>query len=245
MTIDWWTIGLQAVNFLILMWLLSRVFWRPIAGAISRRKDAVQAMIDAARETQEKADAALADVARERAGIAAEREAILIAAKQEADKATQAALQEAREKTEKILAAEKSRLARDRDRVYRQSVTQAAELSTEIAAKLLQRLGTSAIQEAFLQLLLDAIGAMPPNEKSILVQSPDGIELVCAIPPAEPEQAKITRAIQQALGGPLTIRFVTDPDLIAGMEIRTAHFTLHNSWKSDLATILKELKNAA
>ncbi|MDU1693666.1 MAG: ATPase, partial [Bradyrhizobium sp.] len=32
MTIDWWTVGLQAVNVTILVWLLARFFWRPVAG---------------------------------------------------------------------------------------------------------------------------------------------------------------------------------------------------------------------
>ena len=36
MTIDWWTLGLQTVNIVILVWLLQRFFWRPIAGMIDR-----------------------------------------------------------------------------------------------------------------------------------------------------------------------------------------------------------------
>ena len=37
MTIDFWGLGLQAFNVVILVWLLSRVFWRPIADAIAKR----------------------------------------------------------------------------------------------------------------------------------------------------------------------------------------------------------------
>jgi len=29
MTIDWWTLGIQTVNVVILIWLLERFFWRP------------------------------------------------------------------------------------------------------------------------------------------------------------------------------------------------------------------------
>jgi F-type H+-transporting ATPase subunit b len=41
------------------------------------------------------------------------------------------------------------------------------------------------------------------------------------------------------LGGTPRLRFVTDPDLIAGLELRSAHFVLHNSWRADLETILQ------
>ena len=34
MTIDWWTLGLQTVNVIALVWLLGRFFWRPLAGMI-------------------------------------------------------------------------------------------------------------------------------------------------------------------------------------------------------------------
>jgi F-type H+-transporting ATPase subunit b len=37
MTIDWWTLGIQAVNVIILVWLLARFFWRPVAAMIEQR----------------------------------------------------------------------------------------------------------------------------------------------------------------------------------------------------------------
>jgi F-type H+-transporting ATPase subunit b len=40
------------------------------------------------------------------------------------------------------------------------------------------------------------------------------------------------------------LRFVTDPALIAGLELRSPHFVLHNSWAADLAQIGKALKDA-
>jgi F-type H+-transporting ATPase subunit b len=81
MTLDWWGLGLQAVNVLILVWLLSRVFWRPVAGAIARRQEAARVMLDEGQRVQAKAEAALAEVAEVRAGIAAERDTILAEAK--------------------------------------------------------------------------------------------------------------------------------------------------------------------
>ena len=81
MTIDWWGLGLQAVNVLILVWLLARVFWRPVAGAIAKRQEVAQGMMDEAKAAKAKADAALAEVTETRAGIAAERETLLAAAR--------------------------------------------------------------------------------------------------------------------------------------------------------------------
>ena len=40
MRIDWWTLALQTVNVLILIWILSRFLFRPIMAIIEERRAA-------------------------------------------------------------------------------------------------------------------------------------------------------------------------------------------------------------
>ena len=47
MRIDWWTLALQAVNVLILVWLLGRFLFRPVMDAIAARQASAQALLDA------------------------------------------------------------------------------------------------------------------------------------------------------------------------------------------------------
>ena len=48
MQIDWWTLGLQAVNALVLIWLLAHFLFRPVVSAIAaRQKAAGQLLADA------------------------------------------------------------------------------------------------------------------------------------------------------------------------------------------------------
>ena len=80
MHLDWWTIGLQTVNFAVLVWLLHRFLYKPVLGIIDARKAELQRQYDDARATKDKATAYLAGIEAERAGIDAEREAALKAA---------------------------------------------------------------------------------------------------------------------------------------------------------------------
>src|SRR5579863_8465792 len=91
MTIDWWTLGLQTVNVLALVWLLGHFFWRPVAGMIEQRRAAAQAMLAEAEAKRGEAAAALAEIRAVRAGFDKERQAIL-AAPQEAAARSRAAL---------------------------------------------------------------------------------------------------------------------------------------------------------
>lgn len=245
MTLDWWGLGLQAINVLILVWLLSRVFWRPIAGAITRRQDAAQAMLEEGKTAQAKADAALAEVTETRAGIAAEREAILAEAKTTADTVAKAALKDAQTKADSLIAAARTAIDRDRNTARKENATRAAELSVEIAARLLGRFNTAEIQATFLSQLVEAIADMPASDRAALIASADATEIVTATAPERAERVEIEQAVKDALGGTPSVRLVTDPSLIAGLELHSAHFVLHNSWRADLETILKEVENAA
>ncbi|MBN8292107.1 F0F1 ATP synthase subunit delta [Rhodobacter sp. NTK016B] len=245
MTLDWWGLGLQAINVLILVWLLSRVFWRPVAGAITRRQQAAQAMLDEGKTAQAKADAALAEVAEARAGIASERDAILVEAKAAADTVAKATLKDAQTKADSLIAAARTAIDRDRNTARKENAKRATELSVEIAARLLGRFNTPAVQATFLAQLVEAISGLSASDRVALIASADDIEIITATNPEDSERAKIERAVKDALDGTPNVRLVTDPSLIAGLELHSGHFVLHNSWRADLETILKEVENAA
>ena len=244
MTLDWWGLGLQAINVSILVWLLSRVFWRPVAGAITRRQEAAQALLEEGKTAQAKADAVLAEVVETRGGIAAERDAILAEAKAAADTVAKATLMDAQTKADTLTAAARTAIDRDQNTARKENATRAAELSVEIAARLLGRFNTAEVQATFLAQLVEAIAEMSVSDRAALIASADGTEIVTATDIGGAERAKIERAVKDALSGTRSLRVVTDPSLIAGLELRSGHFVLHNSWRADLETILKEVKNA-
>ena len=101
MHIDWWTLGLQAVNALVLIWLLAHFLYRPVVDAIAaRQKAAGQLLTDAqtakaaAEAERDKATAETAHLVEHRnesfkaaeADAAAEKAALLATAEAEADK---------------------------------------------------------------------------------------------------------------------------------------------------------------
>src|SRR5580692_8977983 len=54
MLIDWFTVGAQALNFLVLVWLMKRFLYRPILDAIDAREKLVAAeLADAAAKKAE------------------------------------------------------------------------------------------------------------------------------------------------------------------------------------------------
>ena len=244
MSIDIWGLGLQAVNVLILIWLLSRVFWRPVAAAIVARQQASTAMLDLAQAAQTAAEAEMSKAKAARDGIAAERLKALAAAQTEAAAATKAALSTAATKAEAMQAAAAAEIAQDRADASKADAAEAAQLALQIAAKLLSRLNGPLVQSAFLDLLVQAIAKLPEAERAAIAATPEGLEIVVAAGEVADQKA-IKAAVHKALAAKPALHFVTDPALLAGVELRSPHFALHNSWRADLALIEQAVHDAA
>ena len=58
MRIDWWTLGLQTVNVLILVWILSRFLFRPVVAILEERRATAARLLDDAKTTKAQATAA-------------------------------------------------------------------------------------------------------------------------------------------------------------------------------------------
>jgi F-type H+-transporting ATPase subunit b len=244
MTIDLWGLGLQAINVLILIWLLTRVFWRPVAATIAARQKVAQDLLGDAELAKTKADAALAEVASARDAIAAERAAALAQAVEAGHIAAKKALAEAAAKADALAKAADVAMAQAAAKNRATLAKDAAQLGVSIAEKLLGRLNEAAIQGVFLDLLVQTIAALPDTSKAGL-RAAEAVDLVSPLKQTAPQQASITKAVEKALGHPLKLSFRAAPDLIAGFELYTPHFVLHNSWRADLTAILKGMDHAA
>ena len=243
MTIDWWTLGFQAVNVVVLVWLLQRFFWRPVAAMIEQRRAATDKTLADAKAAQDAATAALADVAKTRAGFGHEHDALLAAAHAEADEARKVALEAATKDAATRAAGVEASAATGRAAAEAAWSDRASQLAVQIAGRLAARLQGPAVDAAFLEWLLASIRALP--EPARLSSAADGFDAVSAGPLAGPEQDRYRALINQAFGATPRLTFAADPALIAGIELRGAHFALRNSWRADLGDILDDLGHAS
>jgi F-type H+-transporting ATPase subunit b len=240
MTINWWTLGIQAVNVVILIWLLGRFFWRPVAAMIAQRRAAAQQLLSDAEAKRAEASAGLAEVERTRAGFAGERAAILDEARKAADGAREARLAEAEKEAEALRDAAQAAIAKDKQTADEAAAERAARLAVDIARRLAGRLDGPAVRAAFLDWLLAEIRALPEATRIAAAAGP-GLEAISAAPLELAEQQRYAKAIKEALGAEATIAFRADAALIAGLELRGAHLVVANSWRADLASILADL----
>ena len=243
MTIDWWTLGIQAVNVLVLVWLLGRFFWKPMAAMIDERRATVQRQLDDVRHAREQAEAEQTRITAERDGLAKAREDALVATRAEVEQTRNALLAAARAEADAQVAQAAGRIVADRHTALAGMRDASARLAIDIAGRLAARLDGEAVHDAFLHWLVDAIARLPASTRAGVASEGIVLDAISAKPLGEAAEARCRTRIEQAFGAQPRLAFRTDPALIAGIELHGPHFVVANSWRADLEQIMHSLKN--
>ena len=241
MTIDWWTLGFQSVNVIILVWLLKRFFWHPVAAMIEQRRVAAQRDLAEAEAKRSQAATALAEIEQTRAGFAKERESILAMAHEEAERARAERLNHAAKEVAALAAIAKAAIGKEQMAAETAWAERSSRLAVDIAQRLAARLDGPAVRAAFLDWLLKSIDALPDSARQTLAANGAALEAISAAPLDAADQDRYRKLIGEAFGSHPQIAFKTDPALIAGLELHGPHLVVSNSWRADLAQILADL----
>jgi len=241
MTIDWWTLGIQTINVVILIWLLGRFFWRPVAAMIEQRRATSQRILAEAEAKRSQATAALADIERTRAGFEQERETILAAAHEAAERARAVRLEEATKEAASLEATARAAIEKEKEAAHKALAERASRLAVEIAERLAARLDGPAVRAAFLDWLLEELRTLPDSARQAVAANGLALEAISATPLDPADQAHYRELIGKALGSHPQIAFKADPGLIAGLELHGSHLVVRNSWRADLTQILAGL----
>lgn len=240
MEIDWITTLAQAVNFLVLVWLLQRFLYGPITRTIERRRETVQGRLDAADAKRAEADAAERTFREKEAALDAERAALLEAARADADALrrtltaeVKAAIEDEREDWRRGLQAEREAFLEEFERKLGAYVTETvrhilddladADLEAQLAKRFAAEL-QSAASEA-----LDAAKSEAADAGHVWIEGAHALDA--------PAQRRLTRLIHETLGDAIKVEYATDPDLLLGLRLRVGSQTLE--WS--LAGLLDDL----
>ncbi|MFI5015672.1 MAG: ATPase [Hyphomicrobiales bacterium] len=241
MTVDWWTLGIQAVNVLILVWLLARFFWRPVAAMIEQRRATARRILAEAETKRRQATDALAEIERTRAGFDKEREAIIAAAHEAAEQTRKALLASAAKEAAAIEASAGAAIEKERDAAEKAWAERASRLAVEIAERLVARLDGPVVSATFLDWLLHEIRILPSPVRNAVAANGVVLEAISATPIDPADQERYRQLIGEAFGARPEITFKVDSALIAGLELHGPHLVVNNSWRADLTKILADL----
>jgi F-type H+-transporting ATPase subunit b len=236
MKIDWSTLVLQTVNALILLWLLARFLFRPVAKIIEERQASARALLGDACAAKLAAQAERDALTAERAQLAAQRTQTLAQVEADAEKQRASLLAAAREAVDRLHAQTAMDIAHDRAAQAEAASALATQLAVDIAGKLLDRLPESMRVTGFIDGLSEGLRSLSPGARSDMA-SDATLQLTAPRALTSGEQAECEAAFSDALAHRVTFETRVDGSLIAGLELSGAHGVVRNSWRDQLQQI--------
>ena len=241
MKLDWWTLGLQTINVVVLIWLLSRFLFKPVARIVAERQQAAGRLLDEAAAAKAAAEQERTALAAQHAQLADRQADLLQAAQDEAAAARAQLLAQARAEAERLREQEAAASAEQQRAQQARIEAQAAELALDIAGRLLERLPGEARVAGFVDGLLAGIAELPDNARQSLAADAATLRLRAPRPLAEAELAACREALATALGQPVELQPLVEPGLIAGLELEGSAVVVRNSFRADLARLHTEM----
>jgi F-type H+-transporting ATPase subunit b len=220
MQIDWWTLALQAINALVLIWLLAHFLFRPVVDIIAARQKAAGQLLTNAQAAKAAAETERDKAAAETVRLAEHRAEALKAAEAEAATAKAALVAAAQAEADKLRAAAKAEIEAERRTEALAAEDRAGRLAVDIAGKLLDRLPREARVAAFIDGIATGLAELPQGTRASLGADGASVRLTAArtVTPQEVETCR--KALAAVLGHPVLLEVSVEPELIAGLELR-------------------------
>jgi F-type H+-transporting ATPase subunit b len=242
--IDWFTVCAQALNFLILVWLLHRYLYKPVLAAIASREKKVAATIADATAKEAHTRAADEALGKREATFDREREALLRKASDEAVVERQRLIEAARSDSQQLRVQLADSLNAERLELGRQlSLRTQAEVFA-LTRKTLSDLAGVGLEDQMTEALIHRLQELPETQRKALV-GVTGLLVRSAFDPSAAQRARLQAAVHESLAPQIALRYETAPELVCGIELSADGVKLAWSIADYLATLSRDTASLA
>ncbi len=223
MLIDWFTIGAQAMNFLILVWLMKRFLYKPILNAIDTREKLVAKELADADAKKTEAQKERDEFQEKNEEFDQQRAALLAKATDEAKAERERLIEEARKAADALSARRHESLINDA-RNLNQAVSRLTQTEVfAITRKALADLATTSLEERMGEVFTRRLRELDEKSKSVLrdaLKKNSTPALICsAFDLPAVQRAAIQNAVNETFSADIHLQFENSPDLVSGIEL--------------------------
>ncbi|CAG1769172.1 hypothetical protein BAC3_00101 [uncultured bacterium] len=227
------TFILEIFNFLILIWILQRLFYKPLLETIAQRKQHIEQSLAEAQSIKQSAE--------EQRGLYENRQKLWEQEKQEAIKTLHQQMDVERsvqlEKLQQELAQDRQKhkvtLDRQQQEFQQYAQQQALKNGARFAGLLLQQTASPELEARLIQLLLEQLVTLP--DSLVLQQSETiTIQISTAYLITDDLQQQLETRFMQLISLPLVFQYQQDKTLIAGVRIDIGAWVLQANLQQEL-----------
>lgn len=241
MELNWSTFILEIVNFLVLVWILQRFFYKPVLEMIKRRRSQIEQSLEEARKERQEAErlqrlyeGRLSEWEQEKQAARVSLERDLEAERSRRLAEIKAEVGRERQKAQAIAQQEQERESRRLEQ-------QAIALAASFGSRLLTRIAGPELERQLVQAALHDLRTLPDNQREQLRQAWRSDQGPLTITTAYTLENSLRLAVESALGElagkAVSCSYHEDRDLIAGVRMAWGPWVLSANIQDDLKSL--------
>lgn len=223
MLIDWFTVGAQALNFVILVWLLKRFLYKPILAALDAREKHIADELADADAKLKQAEQEKVEFQHKNEELEQQRGALLAKATEEAHAEGQRLLDAARKAADTLSAKRQEALGAEARNLNQALRSRTQQEVFAIARRTLTDLAGVDLEQRMVEAFAGRMRALDGNAKAELSGAAASTTMPSLVRSAQdlsqPQQDSIRNAVNVTLSADIPLRFETAPDLVGGVEL--------------------------
>jgi F-type H+-transporting ATPase subunit b len=223
MLIDWFTVGAQAINFILLVWLLKHFLYKPILNAVETREKRIATELADAAETKTAAQTLQAEYKLKKEQLDQQRGDLMNKATQEVSAERQRLLGETTAAGVVLAAEQQKTLRRDVQSLNETIRSHTQQQVFAIARKALAELATASLEERIADVFLRRVRAMGGTAKAVFADAirtaTEPVLVRSAFDLPAVQRAATQNALNETFSADVRLRFEAAPELIGGMEL--------------------------
>lgn len=225
MKFDLTTFIFQIINFVVLLFILKRLLYKPVREIVEKRRKLTQKTVQDAEKTRQDALELKERYQEETAKLKEVRGQMLEELQKEVMEERKKLIAKAEEEAGKVTEKEMAILAAERNRLQAEMKDQAIETACIFASRILHDISDKELHEATYRKLLKMLDQVAQDLKK--TAEPLAVELATMYPLSGEELGNFRQKLESLVSGKVAVNAVVDETLIAGAKIK-AHDKVYN-----------------
>lgn len=225
MLIDWFTVGAQLLNFIILVWLMKRFLYQPVLDAIEAREQKIAAQLADAAATKVEAHQQRDEFQEKIQNFDEQSAELLRQAKAAASVERDRLLHEARVEADAASAQRAKALRADAQHLHAEITRQTQQHVFDISRRVLGDLAGVSLEQQMCEVFIQRLQAVEDPALATLGAALKGVSdaepalLRSAFELPDLQKKAIRTALETSFGQPIPLKFEATPELVSGIEL--------------------------
>ena len=238
MHISWFEIIAQIINFLLILFILQKLLYKPVIKAMDERQVRIQKSQKEADEKMGNAKELINEYKNKMAEVEDEKSNIINQARIEAKEKKDSLLEDYKIEADRKRSSYLKEIQDEKSNFIDNLRKNMGENAVKIASHILEMISSKELEEEVFKSFIEELNHLGENiEDKRTLEDEKNTELYSSRELLDSEKKAIEKALKGSLKNLETIEFNVDPELVLGYELNLETYTVHTSIKNYLDTV--------